>query len=1706
MAVWRKIGGPEPVLELATNPDAMRNIIKRKLQENDDTLQPILKEFNRRRTEIHNPNREALWQTKTPKRLDLTATPFAYDKSTDHAEGFLYEYDRTHDDDRGYNDPDARGFFMVEHFGYRMRTGKLTTPEADVDSGLMEREFNQWLKGEGALRGRILSVDHDYSREFIALDDLVGTKIDEGWNTINDRARDKDNKLSHGYSQIAQEMQRLFNYHERVKLLEAIKAGHAVERARQHMALGRNVVIFHSRIQGGTQNPFVWIKSYADRSRNQPNMYDSDGNIFVEQKTQAIIQFADEFPDLFELDINQTRPLDLFAQEFGDEMTTYNGTITNKAKVDNPKKFQDDETDIRIIVLQDQGGKEGITLSDQTGVYQRVLMNLGLPMQPTQAIQIEGRIYRVGQESNAIFEYFNTGTSFERMTFASKISERASTAENLAMGELARSLKDSFIDAFESPSFAAPSVDQGVGGKEQDLATWNEISQFERSKTHYFGTLKTKGKRDQRQGLDYFATPEPLGFKMVEWADIDANEHILEPSAGHGAIARYFPDNTAITTVEPSGELISRLALRTPGNHRQINFEDLDVGGNKFGAIVMNPPFGSGGSTAIAHLHKAMHHLKNGGRVVALIPTGPAADKKFDNMFYGKEGELEQVRERFKRKRRAGESVADETRRIEDLTKYHLRANISLPSVTFTRAGTAVRARVVVIDRIENSEASIVSQSPRDIQVDTINELFDRIEDMQVPDRVERSEDPKDYLANEGIVVTHDEANGVWRLLGKTYEHRDVIKRALGDDVRWLKGAGHWAAKVDPILPLYNAMTNPQAAPVEPVQVAPLWVKQDYQEFKSTDASINKTLNPVTIGIVEKNYGWESGTVNADLGGGMHDNTVAHMEKIGVEHVVYDPFNRSDDYNERSVRKIRDGKADTVTINNTLNVVKESELRHQLLLEAENALKPGGKLYIQIYEGDKSGIGRHTKGDIWQENRKATDFLTEIQAVFPDAEVKYGLISAQKFITAVKPDVTAAAAALFAGRAGKLPNAPAPLLSILGGLEIRETKTKAGKAVWEVTGNTREHKDILKALGGRWYNPKKAWSFYDGNPYDDIAGALNEDPANLRGQPMAQKVGSNPQQVAAWIRTPRKRIHSRIKIEIVQKASDIGESFPADILGTFADGVVYLVAGNIRNKQDAITALEHEVVGHLGLEGLLGRRKFNELLGDVMNMRVESMLNPGEHPIVDNVRADLRRRYVDKDGNYNLDTREEAREILAHIANMKARIGPLREIYNKLVNWIRQAMLKLGFGDPSMARIEELLAEAVDYVSADVAAANKVNMVVAGITPSGEMLVGGAGDLHFHLIDRFNLTDMSGEFLEFEEMGFVDVSEPEKFLSRQAAFNIIREENPDYKMIDEELGELDSLDIVDIDSTGMSIEQIQEKSEAFAYMRGPPPTEEEERANRREEQLAAKFGMTPKKPFWNKVNNLRLKVVVESMDALAAGGYEGLFDGLIEIKRIEVESGTGLGVGDYENSAYVSARLATGIADMMTHVMHYGPLQWEGGVSAGAYDYVNQEGETVKARGLLEVFGDLGTENLNDWLMWMGANRAKQLMAEGRERNLTPEDIKLGIAKAGAVGSEQHQLFTRIKFQNVEIGRTDTTDNATAGWARLTEKAKSIRSNFQAAGGDPEEVSGEVDAARMVPTGDVVRAVDAFIAAGITNVTFVGTPPPGGTQDQLQNQ
>ena len=628
--------------------------------------------------------------------LFLSATPFAYDKNIDYAEGYLFEYGSEKEGGRSYNEGGARDQFFMQHFGYRMRYNKLTRPENGVDSEVMEREFHEWLKKEGALSGRRLEVDADYDRKFVLVDDAVGAKIDQALEFLREADKGK-------FRDLADLVNKRFDYLTRMKLLEAIKARHAVPIIKKHLALGRKVVVFHDYNVGGGINPFVMpadeqvlVRVGVDGTEKEISLQKLYAEFIARNPYAEKLNFAS-----FRSPINEIRT------NF-EQALIYNGKESTKARNEAKRLFNDDQSGHDVILVQSAAGEAGISLHDAKKGKQRALINLGMPTRPTTAIQEEGRIYRTGQTSDAIFRYMNTGTSWERWTFAQKIAERASTAENLALGNEARALKQSFIDAFIDSDVYEPTEGEGKGGKELDYAARDELSGFERAKTFYWAQQKKSGRRDQREGQDYYATPEPIGFKMVELADIKRGERILEPSAGHGAIARFFPEDTDRTIVEPSSELASKAAIVSAGaNAKNHTFEELNVR-LKYDAVVMNPPYGMGGKVAMDHLAKAMKHTKNGGRVVALIPTGPAADKRFDALYESKEAKA-----------------------------FHLVADIKLPSATFTRAGTSVMTRIVVL---EKQSDSTVAQSLQSIQRDytdaaTVEDLFDRIESLELSER-----------------------------------------------------------------------------------------------------------------------------------------------------------------------------------------------------------------------------------------------------------------------------------------------------------------------------------------------------------------------------------------------------------------------------------------------------------------------------------------------------------------------------------------------------------------------------------------------------------------------------------------------------------------------------------------------------------------------------------------------------------------------------------------------------------------------------------------------------------------------------------------------------------------------------------------------------------------------------------------------------------
>ena len=757
---------------------------------------------------------------KRTRALFLSATPFAYEKTLDWANEYLFDYKEGYphsETSLGYNTPNPQEHFMVNHLGYRMRYGKLTQPDAKVDRGLMQRSLNGWMRKQGSVASRMLDVEPDYDRRFILTPSAIGTKIDEALEDLDQQAREaqeaaneaskssKPNEhVDKGASDLRKAILDEFHYLARRYVLEAIKAKEAIPIVQAHLDMGRKVVVFHDYKKGGIdKSPFDLEERHGSAADGASKEVREEQALRNADFNRALSDFKAKYPELI-ADLNALKsPIDQFMEALPGT-SLINGNEKPKDLLARYTKFQSESSEPHAMLVQSAKNK-GWSGHDTTGKNQRVLINLGQPTAPTLSIQQEGRIYRTGQASNAIMRYLNTGTNWERWAFATTIAERASEAENLGMGEQARALKDSFINAFnESDDYHPGHEGEGTGGKERDRAANNVLSQWDRAKTNYWSQQKKTSKNKAEEGKDYFATPEPIGLKMAEWLDAHGGEATMEPSAGHGAIARWLPENTKRTAIEPSLALRSRLAMvMDPGSDNLLdgNFEDHNVV-NKYDGIAMNPPFGSGGKTAIDHLAKAATHLRDGGRVVALIPTGPAADAKFEKWFHGQAdrpakplftdpnhgpiykgdtltlsgfGSLKDIvvdkvdgrsdGPRYVRDANTSPNGAvnataitkvkptgQRTEQYSPAADLHMIASIELPSHTFERAGTGVMTRIVVIEKQMNPAASKnMAPGKQTDLTDTkdINELFDRMENMDMRPRIQTAEQEQAQAARD---------------------------------------------------------------------------------------------------------------------------------------------------------------------------------------------------------------------------------------------------------------------------------------------------------------------------------------------------------------------------------------------------------------------------------------------------------------------------------------------------------------------------------------------------------------------------------------------------------------------------------------------------------------------------------------------------------------------------------------------------------------------------------------------------------------------------------------------------------------------------------------------------------------------------------------------------------------------------------------------
>lgn len=166
------------------------------------------------------------------------------------------------------------------------------------------------------------------------------------------------------------------------------------------------------------------------------------------------------------------------------------------------------------------------------------------------------------------------------------------------------------------------------------------------------------------------------------------------------------------------------------------------------------------------------------------------------------------------------------------------------------------------------------------------------------------------------------------------------------------------------------------------------------QKYTSEKSSIKQI--PAGFNIVDKYFGWEANTINFDIGGGKYDLFTEKLKEKNVTNLIYDPYNRTVKHNNKVLLNIRRFGADTVTIFNVLNVIKEYEIQIRVLNLALETLKFGGYLFVRSTYMNPKKISGVTKSGTFQHYLTMKDYLGIVRVVFPNAELKHGLIFAKK--------------------------------------------------------------------------------------------------------------------------------------------------------------------------------------------------------------------------------------------------------------------------------------------------------------------------------------------------------------------------------------------------------------------------------------------------------------------------------------------------------------------------------------------------------------------------------------------------------------------------------------------------------------------------------------------------------------------------------------
>lgn len=179
------------------------------------------------------------------------------------------------------------------------------------------------------------------------------------------------------------------------------------------------------------------------------------------------------------------------------------------------------------------------------------------------------------------------------------------------------------------------------------------------------------------------------------------------------------------------------------------------------------------------------------------------------------------------------------------------------------------------------------------------------------------------------------------------------------------------------------------------------------QTYSSAATSINSTKLPAIYNkLTDSAYLWASSYL--DFGCGRYTQHIAdhvatkayevaqqsreYRDHMGIWH-GYDAYNQSEEENECELEAFRAESEyldQMVICSNVLNVIDSEEVIAWIAARLMTWADTGAAVFVTVYEGDKSGIGRATKADCYQRNEKIVSYLKYFDKNFT---IKKGIIT-----------------------------------------------------------------------------------------------------------------------------------------------------------------------------------------------------------------------------------------------------------------------------------------------------------------------------------------------------------------------------------------------------------------------------------------------------------------------------------------------------------------------------------------------------------------------------------------------------------------------------------------------------------------------------------------------------------------------------------------